>query len=199
MGHEHHRGGVVFGDASEQLHQLLATSQIESRRRLVQDEQRWVVDERACEQDTLALAGRQCGESGVGETREAESFQQRSGAGTIRIVVLMPARRQRGMPAGHDDVRRPQSRSNHVRERVAGDPEPRAERADIGPAESLAEHVEVPPGRMDIQAGHPTQRGLSRAVRADNDPPLAAGDAPVDVGQNGAAVAHEIDAGERDH
>ncbi len=107
MGHQHHRGGVVIGDAREQSHQLLATCQIESRRRLVQDEQRWVVDERACEQHTLALAGRQCRESGVGETREAESVQQRPGAGTIRIIVLMPPRRQRGMPAGHDDVRCP--------------------------------------------------------------------------------------------
>ena len=200
VGDEHDRRGAgVDGQRRQRGDELLASAEVEPGRRLVEQQQLGRGHQGAGQQHALALARRQQDEALVGHRRAAHLLEQRAGAGPVGVVVGVPPRFERAVAGGHDDLDGRELATEAVGQRRAGQPDAGAERADVGAAQLLAEHVDGSRRRVQVERGDADQRGLARAVAAEHDPPLAGTDHPVDLVEDRALVSDQRHAGQVEH
>ena len=162
----------------QQLDEQALVGEVEVRRRLVEQQQRRVLEQRGRERDALALAAGERLHVAVGEVGEEQAAED-------ALDLADRSRRSSGAaPAGVAPVRERRGLAHRRRKRIG--PELRAPGAPVG------ERRRRPVGELDAvdadRAGgdrkdageRREQRRLAGAVRADDDPALAGGDAQVE-------------------
>ncbi len=92
MGHQHQGGGVgVSGDVAQPPDQVLAATEVEAGRRLVEQHQLGVGHQRASDLDPLPLALGQRPEPPVGEVGDTEGSEELLGTRRVQLVVAARA------------------------------------------------------------------------------------------------------------
>ena len=194
VGDEHSREDVsIASHPSEEPNELFPPAEVEPGCRLIEDPQRGVVHQRPCEQHTLELSRRQRAELYVGELTAPKSIQEAARIRSVGIVVGVPPGREVGIfPRGHD-VLDAKGRPEHAGQRGTSEAEATAERAYVRATQPLAQDLDGAMRRVDVQAGQPAQRGLSRSVRPKHDPAVITPHTPVDLVQDGAVAPDQVD------
>ncbi len=195
VGDQHHGGRVgIRGEPSEASYEVLATAEVEAAGRFVEQHQLGVGHQGAGDLDPLALALAQRAEAAVGEVGDTQRGEQKLGTLHIRGVVgLLPAP-DHGVGGGEHDVAYALPRRQPLGERGTGQTYAWAELEDVDLADPLLEQVHGAAGGMQLRGDHLKQRGLARAIGSEHDPTLVLLDHPVQVFQDGIAVAHDADA-----
>jgi hypothetical protein len=199
VGDQHRCRGVrVGGERREARDEVLAPAQVETRGRLVEEDQLRVGHERAGDQGALALALGQGAVLAAGQRADPQRGEQVVGAVGVEGVVGLPPAPQHTPPGADDDVTHDLVVGHAQAERGGREPDPGAQLEDVDAAEPLAEHVHRACRRMQLGRGDAKQGGLAGAVRAEDDPPLVELDGPVDVAQQGGHPAADGDIGHPD-
>src|SRR5690606_37089794 len=156
---------------------------------LVQDEQLGLVDQRAREEDALALSLRELAVAPRGERLGAQASERRAAAGAVVVVVDVPGPDD-GVEAGGRDlfggVARPQPRP----ERGVHQAHAALDGVHVAPAVGLAEDADAAAARPLVGREDREEGALSSAVRAEDRPVLARADGERDVLEHRAPVAH---------
>ena len=168
------RGVGAAARPAEVADERLAGAEIEARAGLVEDQQVGVRHQGPGDLDPPPLAGRELAER-VRPARSPTPIAASRSRARARSasVIRVPPRTEGRMARGHDDVERGQTRVDRgleARTRVA-DPAPQL--AGVDPADRLAEDLDGAARRPEVRAGDVDERRLARAVRPDDDPPLA--------------------------
>ena len=154
--------------------------EVEVRRRLVEEQQRRVLEQRRRQRDALALAAGERLHVAVGELGEEQAAED-----ALDLGIAAPV--EGAAPAGVAPVRERRGLAHRRRKRIG--PELRAPGAPLGerrrrPAGELdAVDPDRPGGDRKDAGERGEQRRLAGAVRADDDPALAGGDAQVEAGE----------------
>jgi len=172
----HRRRESEIVQARERKDESLASGKVDTRARLVQEQQRMLDEQRTGQQDPLALALGTGAERAVCETFASEGLQYLPSPHEIRLAGRCPPRRQDAAPAGQHDPERGRARREPVGDCVAHDPDARAELAEVARAETGTEHDRRPGGRMTLGTQQAQERGLACSVRAQHRPVLACAD-----------------------
>ncbi len=185
----------------EGVDELLAPAEVEARRRLVEEDDRRVVHQRAGEQHPLALAGRQRVERPLGEVGHPHPGEALAGPLVVGIGVAVPPRLEGGEAGGAHDVEHARRRAQQVGQRRRGVGHPPAQLTDVGAPESLAEHLDDTRRRVVVHRGDAQQRRLAAAVGPEHQPALTvAHDHRHVVEDEGRAPAHhDVVEVERNH
>lgn len=190
--------GMRRVDLVEGLEELLAGRDVEPGRRLVEEQETRVGDQRAGDQRPAALALGQRRPGRRGQGADAEQFDQLQSTRPLSRRRL-PARHAFDGPGqtGENDVenvqRRPQRVSwVDVTDRLA-------ELPDVDGAEAAAEDLDRAAGRVGDRAAQVEQRALPRAVRPEQRPSLTLADRQRHPTEQQLAVPDEVDVLQFEH
>ena len=192
--HGRHDGQVALdAEGLDELEDLLLVADVEGARRLVEQQDRGVLEQRPAEHDALALAARQRLDEAAGQGRDPELGEdlarERDVAGALAPEerAVRRAAEQRVVEDCH-----PGWDHRHLgHERDGPGPGPGAQTLHVG-----AGKLDVPVPAGDEPGDGVQERRLAGAVRPDDGHPRAGRDGEVDpVQQPGAAQldAHAVD------
>ena len=200
VGHHHHRGRQrVTGQHGHPLQQVLPAAEVQPGGGLVQQKQLGVGHQRPRDLHALALPLGQGGEPAPDQVRAAERVQELDRAGDVGgLVVLLPAAHDR-VGAGEHQVDHFLGRRHPVRQRGAGQADPRPQLEHVGLAEPAAQDLGTALGREQLAGDDLQQRGLPGSVGADDDPALVVMDGPVHVAQQHGPAAPDADTAQPHH
>ncbi len=105
VGDENDRRGVrICGQVLEPRHQFFATAEVESGRRLVEQQQLRVGHQGTCDQHPLALAFRQRLVRALGQVFGADTFQHVDGLFVVELLVFLPPAAEHRVSGRNDEV-----------------------------------------------------------------------------------------------
>jgi hypothetical protein len=180
-------------------HQVLTSAEVESGRRLVEQEQLRVGHQRAGDLYPLALPLAQSAEGAGAEVPDADLLHQLRRPVVVEVVVLLPPAADHAVRRRHDHVVHHLVARDPLRQRGAGEPDPGSEVEDINSAEDLVEDPGDARGRVDLGGGDLEQGRLAGAVGAQDHPSLVVLDGPGDGVDEGCLAAAHGDFGELEH
>ena len=184
--HENGRGSVgVGGEHLQTRHQFFTSTEVETGRRFVEQQQFGIDHQRPGHEHSLALAFGQRAERPVRQVLGAHRLEHLQRLVAVDLVVdLFPATQDRITRGDHQIT-------DHL---VGGDAigqqgrrhaDPCGQLAHLGPPDRLTEQESASAARMGFGGGHPQQRGLARTIGSEDHPPFVEfhlpGDGPDEV------------------
>src|SRR5258708_36138205 len=101
----------------------------------------------------------------LAEPTTAETIEEGACPFLIRVLVLVPARRERGVLGRHDDLGRGHPRLERRGHCGRRERDALAQGSHVAATERLAEHLDRAPTRMLVERGDAQHGRLPRAVR----------------------------------
>ena len=194
---QEHRDLVLAGQLAEHGDDLLLAAQVEVGKRLVEQEQLRPGDQRVRDQHPLLLTAGQLADPGVGVPVGADIGERR-----IDQFPALPRREAESEPV---PVKAKRHHVAGAQRHVLVDDELLRHVADGGPVlvvqcltvQGLTVDEHPPARRLDQAEDDPEQRGLARAVRADDPGEVALLERERDVAEHLAAAEAHADAVKR--
>ena len=188
------RGSWCRREPGEVREQRLARAEVEAGRGLVEEQEVRVRHQGPGDRDPPALAGGQRPVRLVRGRPDAQVREERPGAGTVRVAVLVPPRLGRRVAGGHHDVDGGEVVAQDGLDGTPRRADPAPQLAAVHLAVARPEDLHGPGRRPQRHADHRQERGLARAVRPDHHPALAGADGPVERPEDGppGAPDHEV-------
>lgn len=145
------------------------------------------------EQDLLAFSFRDHAERPVTEVTHTTPCQERVRPVPVLCAVMVPPGLECTMETAHHDLTSRDVGAQLADHRPADQRDARSELPEVDSAQTSPEDLDRARGRPESAGCHLEKGGLSRPVRAEDDPSIALTDGPVDVGQHGHAITPHCD------
>ena len=189
---QHGTVGVLGADAAQRPQRQFAAAQVQTRGRLVEDQQVRVGHQRTADQHARALPLRELEHLLAFQIGDAELLHQSSRLGEILRRVLVAPTPRGGGQRGHHRVQRVLVR----RERAGQFGRAQSDAVAVGEhihfAQPVAEDVHGARGREPARAHHLHQAGFADAVGAEQHPFLATTNLQIHIRQNHTALTTEL-------
>ncbi len=177
------------------MEQFLASSEIQARGRLVEQEQLRVGHDRTSDLNALLLTVAEIAEAAGLEMVELPFREHPLGATDIDLFVgLVPATGDR-VGGGQHHIQNALVRRDAAGHRGGRETDTRPQLEDVDPAERVIEKLCLAGTRVNHGGGNLQERGLARSVGTQDDPSVVSVDRPVDRLQNRVAFSNDGDIG----
>src|SRR5437879_5992578 len=194
MRHQHNgRRASLPAETIEELKEMVARDRIEPGARLVENQHRRTRHQRATDKHTLAFALREKSPRPPGEIIALNLFEDARGASAVGMGDSSP-KINHGVFAADDGFERRLGFGHHLAHGRADQTDLLAQLAPIGFAVAPAQHGDFAAGRSQIARERAEQRRFARTVGAEDDPVLAALDAPRNAVENPRLAAPAVQA-----
>ena len=189
---QHSAIGVLGTDAAQCPQRQFAAAQIQTRGRLVEDQQVWIGHQRPADQHARALPLRELEHLLAFQIGDAKLLHQSARLDEVLRRVLVAPTPRCGGQCGHHRVQRVLVRRERAGQLGRAQSDAVAVGEHIHLAQPVAEDVHGARGRESARAHHLHQTGFADAVGTEQHPFLAAANLQIHVRQDHAALTAEL-------